>query len=1163
MPMSGVPTARDEDQAGILGARGEFIASLPRRIEGLRSALSALLELPADDGERQNALLRRLHALASSARVLEFASVADALTEAENALRRMRPGQPAPAVAEVSRALDVLPSLVLGAPAERPTSIPDALRPPSGARTFPISVLVLGPPGLAHMLARADSAQFEAEQTDDLVRARELLRVTGPDAALVDGDLRGAREFLEQLGRDPLVAPLPVVVVGDFRTPDAATAFIAAGANRILPKPVNPETLARTLSELREAGERPRVAREPLGELSIDQLAERIAEEFRRGLTESLDQGSAASRVQFGEGADVLGAIWGAVARVRELSTLRSQGSIRFKAVGPEGAIPLAPWSSDQRRAGDRGGRAPSNDDDVRLKGRRVVVVDDDPAVVWFLSGLLKAVGAEVIEAHDGDRALSKVFENHPDLVVSDVLMPGLDGFALCHEIKRDVAVRDVPVILLSWKEDLLQRMRELGADADGYLQKEASASTVVERIREVLRPRARVEQRLAAGGEVRGRLDGLTPRLLLELLGGAAPDSTLTIRDAVYLYEANLRGGRLKSVTRSSSEGSFERGPRVLAGLLGVSAGRFVVQRDSSPCRGEFDAPLAELLAIPVRHARAALAAVSAASLAGLKHLKLDGPAVRAYLTATPSSAAKLVERLLGGESPRELLLSGASSAGWLENVLSDLARRGAILEFDVDSSIVPKASRQAESPRTEAPAAPSVARTEAPSQSAPEPTIEPPPRVSFPELSRPPAPSLEDWGKNPLESGDARKLPAVAAVSRPSRPELDDVNDLFADLTDPSADHFAPSQADSNPAAANQNMRSQGSDHAAVTRLGLGPDDPGRESSLPRPGIRPVLSIPEGPPKASPSMADVFAAALRESPNDSLAVESPVPPPVSDPVRTQTLQAVRLPERDESSAELIGAWSATPPPPAPATEAAPTTLLLDNPSGARPAAGAPEGAAGRARAPDNQADGPEPAPIGKTLVSASLPEAKSDSERSSARRLAAKVPSSAPGSKPPSSKPSSKSSAKVGTEATDSSAGSGVRTVILACVAFLTAFLLVNSVLVPLLAPKEAREPATTVAEPANPAPDSVVVTERLPMPAGVTTTPGSGLLEVEFAATEELQVNGQVQGRGPVRMVPLPVGKHTVRVLRGDAGREVHIEVSEGQRTRVSFDRASKSP
>jgi len=139
--------------------------------------------------------------------------------------------------------------------------------------------------------------------------------------------------------------------------------------------------------------------------------------------------------------------------------------------------VPFAAWGLDERRAGERGtDAAPREAEGIPLQGRRVVVADDDPAVVWFLSGLLKAVGAEVLEAHDGERALELTYERWPDLVVSDVLMPKLDGFSLCHEIKRDVAVRDVPVILLSWKEDLLQRVRELGADADGYLRKEAKA---------------------------------------------------------------------------------------------------------------------------------------------------------------------------------------------------------------------------------------------------------------------------------------------------------------------------------------------------------------------------------------------------------------------------------------------------------------------------------------------------------------------------------------------------------------------------------------------------------------------------------------------------------------------------------------------------------------
>jgi len=104
---------------------------------------------------------------------------------------------------------------------------------------------------------------------------------------------------------------------------------------------------------------------------------------------------------------------------------------------------------------------------------------------------------------------------------------------------------------LLSWKEDLLQRVRELGADADGYLRKEATASVVLSRVREVLRARARVESRLAQAGDASRRLD---------------------------LFEAAL-AARLAGLRRPSSP----IGPRILHALLAFDAGRPVaaVARD------------------------------------------------------------------------------------------------------------------------------------------------------------------------------------------------------------------------------------------------------------------------------------------------------------------------------------------------------------------------------------------------------------------------------------------------------------------------------------------------------------------------------------------------------------------------------------------------------
>ncbi|HWZ88839.1 MAG TPA: response regulator, partial [Polyangiaceae bacterium] len=519
-----------------------------------------------------------------------------------------------------------------------------------------------------------------------------------------------------------------------------------------------PETLQRTVVDLRAQAAEPRTGRDPLGELSVEALADRISAEVRRGLLEAVEPSARGTSVGFGDGADVMAAVWGAVARVRELVTLRSSGAVRFDSSGPEGAVPFAAWGNEERRAGDRGSVATDSRvaDGVTLQGRRIVIADDDPAVVWFMSGLLKALGVEVLEAHDGARALALTYDAWPDLVVSDVLMPKLDGFSLCHEIKRDVAVRDVPVILLSWKEDLLQRVRELGGAADGYLRKEAAAATVAERLREVLRPRARVEQRIASGGDARGRLDGLTPRLILELASAGERNVRVSIRDAVYLYEVQVRRGRLCSATRSAADGSFEHGEMVLAALLGVSAGRFVVEPDVSPFRGDFEGFPAEILKGPIARARRALNSISAGALVGVTRVQIVAGLLDGYLACTPEPARGLLQKIVAGASPRDLITSGSVAPRLLEAVLSDAARRGAIKDVERTGS-EPSPPRGSEPPAFEAralsasfpPAEPVVARS-----------------LRAPAASKPPETSEEDagWFSFQLDSGEP--APAIAAT-------------------------------------------------------------------------------------------------------------------------------------------------------------------------------------------------------------------------------------------------------------------------------------------------------------------------------------------------------------------------------------------------------------
>ncbi|HYP90236.1 MAG TPA: response regulator, partial [Polyangiaceae bacterium] len=713
--------------------------------------------------------------------MLGFASVAEALAEAEKRLRRSE-------FSDVARALDLLPSLLLGMPVSlRPGPNAPSERAPT---RWPLSVLIFGTQALLEAIQAIPGTHVECERSEDLARARELSRIFGPDLAVIDADLAGARELVEALAKDPKVEPLPVVVVGEFVSPEAASAYHALGAARVLAKPLSNEALQRAVVELRALSAEPRTGRDPLGDLSIAALTDRIALEVRRGLLEAVEPSARAASVGFGDGADVMAAVWGALARVRELVTLRSSGAVRFDSTGPEGAVPIVAWSGEERRAGERsaGGSEVRVGESVSLQGRRIVIADDDPAVVWFMSGLLKALGVEVLEAHDGARALSLAYDSWPDLVVSDVLMPKLDGFSLCHEIKRDVAVRDVPVILLSWKEDLLQRVRELGASADGYLRKEAAAATVAERLREVLRPRARVEQRIAAGGEARGRLDGLTPRLILELASAGQRDARVGFRDAVYLYEVQIRGGRLCSATRSSAEGSFERGEFVLAALLGVSAGRFVVEPDHSPCRADFDGTVAQALKGPIERARSALSSISAGALVSVTRVQIAAETMAGYLACTPDPARSLLDKIIAGASPRELITSGSCAPRLLEAVLSDVARRGALLGVE----------RIGEEPRplySSEPPAPVEAPARSVSRASPELPEPPAPLLSAarfvsaapPELALPPVSVLppEESSLHPPPSF-LPEPPLVSASLTPGKysltpslaPKVDDVN-------------------------------------------------------------------------------------------------------------------------------------------------------------------------------------------------------------------------------------------------------------------------------------------------------------------------------------------------------------------------------------------------
>jgi two-component system KDP operon response regulator KdpE len=116
---------------------------------------------------------------------------------------------------------------------------------------------------------------------------------------------------------------------------------------------------------------------------------------------------------------------------------------------------------------------------------KSILVVDDEPRMRRFVHMNLDLEGYEVMEAENGLKALDRVRENLPDLVVLDVMMPDLDGFETLERIRETSAV---PVIMLTVKGDEDDRIRGLDLGADDYITKPFSPRELSSRIRAVLR---------------------------------------------------------------------------------------------------------------------------------------------------------------------------------------------------------------------------------------------------------------------------------------------------------------------------------------------------------------------------------------------------------------------------------------------------------------------------------------------------------------------------------------------------------------------------------------------------------------------------------------------------------------------------------------------------
>ena len=115
----------------------------------------------------------------------------------------------------------------------------------------------------------------------------------------------------------------------------------------------------------------------------------------------------------------------------------------------------------------------------------RILVVDDDPAMVGAITALVGTEGHQVITAYDGLTAVKRFREEHPDLVLLDLAMPGPDGFNVAGQMR---AVGQAPILVVSGESGEAAKVRALGLGADDYLTKPFGKAELLARIAAVMR---------------------------------------------------------------------------------------------------------------------------------------------------------------------------------------------------------------------------------------------------------------------------------------------------------------------------------------------------------------------------------------------------------------------------------------------------------------------------------------------------------------------------------------------------------------------------------------------------------------------------------------------------------------------------------------------------
>jgi two-component system sensor histidine kinase/response regulator len=221
-----------------------------------------------------------------------------------------------------------------------------------------------------------------------------------------------------------------------------------------------------------------------------------------------------------------------------------------------------------------------------------ILVVDDEPSNVGVLCDLLEALDYRTVGAGSGEAALALARDRAPELVLLDVMMPGMDGLEVCRRLKADPATASIPVVFVTALSDAEDRARGIEAGGDDFLTKPFSRPVLVARIRSLLRLKAAQDQLAESYRRLReleslkddltrmvvhdlkSPLTGILGSLEMVLDGDAGP---LTADQRRLLGDAGERGGDLLRMVDNLLDLSRLEESQVRLQLRDLDAGRLL----------------------------------------------------------------------------------------------------------------------------------------------------------------------------------------------------------------------------------------------------------------------------------------------------------------------------------------------------------------------------------------------------------------------------------------------------------------------------------------------------------------------------------------------------------------------------------------------------------